>query len=415
VTPLRILIVSMVSPLPLKAGGRIRVFNLLKRLAARHRITLLCLVDSDEEFARHRTELASLCERVIGVGWRPGLAGLIGRAIRAGSRIARLPVVVLNKRSPELAEALRGLLRAESFDVVQIEWAHMAQHVDAADRALLARRGVLVEHDVSWLPLERRAALAAGPARWFWRREARLMRAYEREEASAFRAVVAVSPDDAERLAADGARNVTVVPNGVDVAHYTEGPSPAKDPRTLIFIGWLRHDPNVDGLLYFLDEMWPVIVRCVPDARLVVIGAPVPAAVRRAAARAGAVELAGYVADVRPALRAAAVSVVPLRVGGGTRLKILESMAAGTAVVSTSVGCEGLGLEPERHLLVGDEPGAFASHVVRVLRDPALRQRLEREAFDLVKSRYDWSSMADRMDEVYHRVGAGDVPSGTTP
>jgi glycosyltransferase involved in cell wall biosynthesis len=391
------------------------VFNLLKRLAARHRITLLCLVDSDEEFARHRAELESLCERVIGVRWRPGLAGLIGRAIRAGSRIARLPVVVLNKRSPELAEALRELLRRESFDVVQVEWVHMAQHVDAADRAMLSRRGVLVEHDVSWLPLERRVPLAAGPARWFWRREARLMRAYERAAASGFCAVVAVSADDAERLVAEGARNVTVVPNGVDVAHYTEGPAPAKDPRTVIFIGWLRHDPNVDGLLYFLNRMWPLIARDIPDARLVVIGAPAPAAVRRAAARAPGVELAGYVPDVRPLLRTAAVSVVPLRVGGGTRLKILESMAAGTAVVSTSVGCEGLGLEPDRHLLVGDDPGAFASRVVRVLRDPALRQRLEREAFDAVKARYDWSAMADRMDEAYRRVGGGDLQPGAMP
>ncbi|HET8760891.1 MAG TPA: glycosyltransferase family 4 protein [Nitrospiria bacterium] len=399
----------MSCPLPLKAGGRIRVFNLLKRLATRHRITLLCLVDSDEEFARHRAELDALCERVIGVRWRPGVLGLLGRAFAAGARVAQLPVVVLNKRSAELASVLRGLLQRESFDVVQVEWVHMAQHVAAADRAILARRGVLVEHDVSWLPLERRAAVASGPARWFWRREARLMRAYEREQASAFRAVAAVSPDDAKRLAADGVRNVTVVPNGVDVAFYTESPAPVKDPRTLIFIGWMRHDPNVDGLLFFLNEVWPLIVQDLSDARLVVIGAPVPASVRRAAARVPGVELAGYVPDVRSPLRAATVSVVPLRVGGGTRLKILESMAAGTAVVSTSVGCEGLGLEPNRHLVVADDPAAFASGVVRLLRDPALRQRLERDALDAVRARYDWSRMADQMDELYQRVAADEA------
>ncbi|MFZ5876643.1 MAG: glycosyltransferase family 4 protein [Nitrospirota bacterium] len=413
-SPLRILIVSMVTPLPLKAGGRVRVFNLLKRLAPRHRVTLLCLVDSDEEFAAHRAELEILCERVIGVRWRPGLQGLIGRVMRAGALGLRLPVVTLNKRSPKLAAVLRGLLRDERFDVVQIEWIQMAQHVAAEDFPLLARHGVLVEHDVAWIPLDRRAALASGAARWFWRREARLMRSFETGMAARCAHVVAVSPDDAARLQDQGLRNVSVVPNGVDVAYYRGDRAPAKDSRTLIFIGWLRHDPNVDGLLFFLNEIWPLVLRDEPDARLVVVGAPVPA-VERAAARASRVELAGYVPDVRPRLRAAAASVVPLRVGGGTRLKILESMAAGTAVVSTSVGCEGLGLEPDRHLIVADEPGAFAAGVVRLLRDPALRQRLERDAFAVVTARYDWSNMADRMDEVYRRVAAGASNSGKVP
>jgi glycosyltransferase involved in cell wall biosynthesis len=404
----------MVSPLPLKAGGRIRVFNLLKRLAARHRITLLCLVDSDEEFSAHRAELEALCERVIGVRWRPGVFGLTGRVIRAGRLGVGLPVVALNKRSPELAATLRGLVRDGQFDVVQIDWIQMAQHVDALDLPLLARRGVLVEHDVAWLPLERRAALASGAARWFWRREARLMRSFEIGMAARCAQVVAMSPDDAARLEAQGLRNVTVVPNGVDIGYYTADPAPAKEPFTLMFIGWMRHDPNVDGLLYFLHEIWPLVLRDVPDARFVVVGSPV-AVVSRAVARATRVELAGYVPDVRPRLRAATVSVVPLRVGGGTRLKILESMAAGTAVVSTSVGCEGLGLEPDRHLMVADEPAAFAAGVVHVLRDPALRQRIERDAFDAVSARYDWSIMADRMEEVYRRIAAGTSNPGAMP
>ncbi|MFZ5863284.1 MAG: glycosyltransferase [Nitrospirota bacterium] len=400
-------------PLPLKSGGRIRVFHLIKRLAARHRITLLCLVDSEEDFAAHRAELAALCERVIGVRWRPGVMGLLGRVVRSGAWGVRLPVVVLNKRSAELAAALRELLRRDSFDVVQIEWIQMAQHVAESDLPLLARRGILVEHDVAWIPLERRAAVAAGVARWFWRREARLMQSFETAAAARCAAVVAMSSEDAARLAAQGLRNVTVVPNGVDVGYYREGVAPTKDPRTVIFIGWWRHDPNVDGLLFFLRDIWPLIIRDAPDARLVVVGAPVPA-VRRAAARAPRVELAGYVPDVRPHLRAAAVSVVPLRVGGGTRLKILESMAAGTAVVSTSVGCEGLGLTPDQHLVVADAPDAFAAGVVRMLRDPALRQRIEREAF-AAGAGFDWSRMADQMDDLYRRVSSGATRPPVTP
>ncbi len=403
---MRILIVSMVFPLPLKAGGRIRVFHLIKRLAARHTITLLCLADSPADVERHFADLAPYCERVETVPWRPGLRGFLGRLLSAWPLLFRgVPLVVLNKRSPALARRLRTLIREGAFDAVQIEWIHMAQHVGEAEWPTLERRGVLVEHDVAWLPLERRASLSRGPARWFWLGEARRMRAYEEAAARRFARVVAVSPDDAERLRRAGAARVDVVPNGVDVAHYAESPRPEKAPRTLVFIGWLRHGPNVDAIRHFLDEIFPRVARDLPDVRLTIVGAPVGSAVRRSASRWSSVDLAGYVEDVRPLLRAATASVVPLRIGGGTRLKILESMAAGTAVVSTSIGCEGLGAEPGRHLLVGDGPDAFARQVVRVLTDPALRARLERDALAFVQSRYDWSSITETMDGVYRAMG----------
>lgn len=400
---MRLLIVSMSFPLPLKAGGRIRVFHLIKRLAARHQITLLCLADSPAEVTRHLPELHAYCERIETVPWRPGLLGLLGRLLLGGWRRLDLPLVVLNKRSPELARRLRALLREGRYDLVQIEWAQMAQHVDEADRSFLQRAGVLIEHDVAWVPLAQRAALAAFPARWFWRREARLMRTYEEATWGRFARVVAVSDVDARRIRP--ADRVAVVPNGVEAAFYAEPPTPPKAPHTLIFIGWLRHGPNVDAIRFFLEAVYPTIVRGIPGVRLMIVGAPVSRAIARLASRASSVELTGYVPDVRPLLRAATASVVPLRIGGGTRLKILESMAAGTAVVSTAIGCEGLGLEPGRHLLVGDGPEAFAREAVRVMTDPALREGLEREALALVRSRYDWSSIAETMDGVYRSMG----------
>ncbi|MBI3608467.1 MAG: glycosyltransferase [Nitrospirae bacterium] len=405
---MKVLIVSMAFPFPLKSGGRIRVFQLIKRLAAHHRITLLCLAESRADVERYSAHLAPYCERVETVPWRPGLLGLLGRVLAAWPQLVfGVPLVVLNKRSPELVWRLRTLLREERFDLVQIEWIQMAQHVHQADWPSLAARGVLVEHDVAWLPLQRQADVSRGVRRWFWRGEARRMRAYEEAMCRRFARVVAVSRDDAAKLLAAGVKTVDVVPNGVDVAHYREAPRPEKAPCTLMFIGWLRHGPNVDAILYFLDEVYPLIVRELPDVRLVIVGSPISSAMRRAAARRPSVELTGYVPDVRPVLRAATVSVVPLRVGGGTRLKILESMAAGTAVVSTSIGCEGLDVEAERHLLVGDGPDAFARCVVRLLREPELRAGLEREALALVRARYDWSSIAYTMDQVYRAIEKG--------
>lgn len=397
---MRVLIVSMSFPLPPKSGGRLRVFNLLKHLASRHRVTLVTLADSAEDVVRYLPELKTLCDRVIVVPWEPGPWALASRVIQDVRWVWSLPLSVLNKRSPALAIALHELLQRETFNAVQIEWIQMVQHIHNDDWPLLARRGVLVEHDVAWLPLERRAGVSRGIGRWFWAREARLMRAYEETVWRRFGAVVTMSEDDARRVRPITDR-VTVVPNGVDVAHYTECLKAKRDDKTLLFVGWFRHDPNVDALRYFLESMYDRIVERHPDVGLRIVGSHVPAAVERLAARRTSVDLVGYVEDVRQELAGAMVSVVPLRVGGGTRLKILESMAAGTPVVTTSIGCEGLDVEPGRHLSVGDTPEAFARCVSDLLGDEDLRRRVARDARSLVESQYDWSRSAQTLEAVY--------------
>ncbi len=387
-------------PLPPKSGGRLRVFNLLKHLASRHRVTLLTLADSAEDVARYLPDLERLCARVMVVPWQPGPAALAFRVIRAATLLGTLPLSVLNKRNPALAGALHELLQRETFDAVQIEWIQMAQPVHEADWPMLARRGVLVEHDVAWLPLDRRVGVARGIARWFWAREARLMRAYEEATWRRFAAVVTMSEDDARHVRPVTDR-VSVVPNGVDVVHYAECLDAKRDDRTLLFVGWFRHDPNVDALRYFLESIYDRVVGRHPDVRVRIVGSHVPRALARLAARWPSIELAGYVEDVRPELARAAVSVVPLRVGGGTRLKILESMAAGTPVVTTTVGCEGLDVEAGRHLLVGDTPEAFAGQVSELLADAERRARIARQARVLVEARYDWSRSVELLERVY--------------
>lgn len=402
---MRILIVSMSFPLPPKSGGRLRVFNLIKHLAPRHRVTLLTLADSVEDVARYLPDLEQRCERVVVVPWRSGPAALAGRVIRCIGLLGTLPLSVINKRSPSLAGTLRELLRRESFDVVQIEWIQMIQHAADEHWALLGQRGVLVEHDVAWLPLERRAEVSTGAARWFWRREAVLMRAYEEAAWRRVARIVAVSEDDARRVRPVVDR-VSVVPNGVDAAHYAACVNRKRNDHTLLFVGWFRHDPNVDALRYFLESVYDRIVKRHPEVRLRIVGAHLPRAVERLVARRSSIRLDGYLDDVRPALAEAAISVVPLRVGGGTRLKILESMAAGTPVVTTSIGCEGLEVEAGRHLLVGDSPEAFAACVSDLLTDADKRRGVAREARSLVESRYDWSRSAAVLERVYGSLGA---------
>lgn len=399
---MRVLVVSMTFPLPLKSGGRLRVFNLIKRLSVRHKITFLCLSDSRKEVERYSKELEPYCERIDVVPWRSGSVGLFTRLFAAWPlAMRRVPFVVLNKQSRELARRLRDYVESGNFDVVQIEWIHMAQHLDHRHWPFVGRRGILVEHDVTWKLLERQAAVAHGAARWVWRWEATAMGAYEGAMAARFARVVAVSDDDAATLRNSGVDKVAVVPNGVDVEHYIRCFHAKKVAKTLLFVGWFRHNPNVDALRYFLDSVYDRIAERHPDVGLRIVGSHVPGAVERLAARRPSVELVGYVEDVRQELARAMVSVVPLRVGGGTRLKILESMAAGTPVVTTSIGCEGLEIEPGRHLLVGDTPEAFARCVTELLGDDDLRRRMASDARSLVESRYDWSRSADQLEAVY--------------
>jgi glycosyltransferase involved in cell wall biosynthesis len=220
-----------------------------------------------------------------------------------------------------------------------------------------------------------------------------------------FDRILAVSDADAatfrQRYAGELRAPIDVVATGVDTSFFTPTPETFLRPKHLAFVGSMDWMPNEDAVLFFCREILPRVRQVEPDVTLSIVGrAPTPA-VRRLAAKAGGeagVEVTGTVDDVRQHLGPACATIVPLRVGGGTRLKIFEAMAAGKAVVSTTVGAEGLPTESGRHLLIADGAEAFAGAVLHVLRDPDLRRRLEREARALVTRHYDWAAAAAQLE-----------------
>jgi len=233
----------------------------------------------------------------------------------------------------------------------------------------------------------------------------RKMLRFERNALTRFDGVLAVSDADAAAFARlyPGAirQPVHVVPTGVDVEYFSASPSAAAS-KTVVFTGSMDWLPNEDAMLFFCREILPLVRSEEPDTRLVIVGrAPTPAV--QALAREHVVEVTGRVDDVRPYMDAAAVYVVPLRIGGGTRLKIFEAMAMGKAVVSTSVGAEGLPVVHGDHLVLADEPRAFARSVVRLLRDVDRRRQLEHAARTLVVEHYDWSVVAASLEEALVR------------
>ena len=409
----KILVLTPQYPYPPHQGTTIRNYNLIAYLAKRHTVSLLSFGDPAQS---RDTPLQSLCHSVQVVGppqrtMRQRLTGLF---------LSRLPDMAQRLPSAKFRAALAATLAREDPDVVQVEGIELAQYLfqAVAGRAARRRRPLLVfdDHNAEYV-LQQRAfeTDSRRPRRWIgaaysfvqWRR----LRGYERRACLAADRVVAVSQADAtalRRLKPD--LSPVVVPNGVDMAFYT-APPPALDaqqtpgPHDLAFTGKMDFRPNVDAVLWFVQEVLPLVRLSSPDVRFWVVGQnPHP----RLASLAGhpGVVITGRVEDVRPYIAAAGVYVVPLRIGGGTRLKVLEAMAMGKAIVSTQLGCEGFDLVPDQELAIADAPADFTSAVLDLLGNPDRRERLGRAARRFAGSRYDWSVIVPHLEKVYEH-GSG--------
>jgi glycosyltransferase involved in cell wall biosynthesis len=233
----------------------------------------------------------------------------------------------------------------------------------------------------------------------------RKIRIEERRAWKRFHGCVLTSVRDEELLLREvpGARTA-VVPNGVDVDSFTPMADVAPEPDTVLFLGAINYFPNTEGLLFFLREAWPTLKTLRPAARLRIVGPKPPPII--ATWPDPSVEVVGYVDDVRPHIARASAIVVPLRIGGGTRLKVLEAMALGKAVVSTTLGAEGIDVTHERDILLADEGAALAEQIARVLSDEGLRQRMGEFARKLAVDRYSWRSAAERLARFYVELGA---------
>ena len=254
---------------------------------------------------------------------------------------------------------------------------------------------VLTLQNVGWHYYENRAVAASGPAAAALRLEARRFRRHDTRCFGLYRSLVAVSERDRLDLAAVTGVPVAVVPNGVATDQITPA-APAADERTLLFTGTLSHPPNSEGIRWFATEAWPHVRAALPDARLLVVGHDPPRQVSALDGRDG-IEVIGSVPDMAPWFERATAVVVPLLSGGGTRLKVLEAMASGRAVASTSIGCEGLMVEPGRDLLVADGPRELVSAVLSLLRDEGLRTGLATAGRHVVEARYDWRNLGESL------------------
>jgi glycosyltransferase involved in cell wall biosynthesis len=392
---------------PPRFGAQARLHGLMTQLARRHDLTAVMLVDDDEFDAEEcrRAMLAYCCEVVLVPNpyVRQGLAKRLRQlwSLASTRSFERLQVTV-----PAMQRALDRVLRARRFDVVNLEFTFLGD-CDLRQAPPGERRPSLVvdSHNIDYDLARQYARAGSSLGRRLY--AAANWRKLRREELGTYRnadGVYLCSAADERRLVDQipGVRTA-VIPNAADVEYYQPRPTdPPPDGRTLVYFGLLSYVPNVDGVTYFVRDIWPRIAESHPEARCKIIGGqPPPSILALAGPR---IELTGFVSDLRPHLAAAAAVVVPLRLGGGTRLKIVEAMAMGKAIVSTTVGAEGIEAVPGRDLLVEDEPVAFADAVNRLLAEPDLAARIGQSARQLAVERYAWSKAARVLEGFYRRI-----------
>lgn len=406
--PVRILAVMQKVCYPPKDGATQRQFNLLRAVAANCRVDLLAFSQRDLEGSaadanRGREMLQRYCEGVEVFPIPAEHSRLRRGALLLLNLASPAPFPVQRHRSRAMGRSIGEHLRRRRYDLIHLDATILAEY----GRLAPGIPALLVHHNVESELLRRRADGHRGlPGRLYLRLQAWKMRRFETRVAPAFRAHVAVSEADRALLLGHcpGA-DVRVISNGTDTEHLT--PDPAREQaRNLLFVGSMNWAPNPDAVLFFLREIWPLIKRDLPDAALDVVGIAPPPPVLEAARQDPAIRVHGFVEDVRPHLARATVFVVPLRMGGGTRLKILDAMAMGKAIVSTSIGAEGLGLEPGAEILLADRPADFAAQVVRLVNDPELRRTLGRNARARAVASYSWPRIGRDLLALYEQIAA---------
>ena len=388
----KLLVLSPVFPFPLIAGGRIRIFNLLKRLSSHYDITLLTLIDPRENTKANKEALSFLDRLIVIPTSQQRIAQFLRIFFYSPLVFLGYPLEVIVKRSNGLLRELRHVLEVEQFQSVIVEYTQCIQYMKPILNS--GSPAVLVEHDIAYISLRRRAAVHRGFWGMIWRWEAAMIEQYEKKGWKNFNRIIAMSEiDRAEILKQVSTKQVDVIPNGVDIENLSvteEGDKPI-----IVFVGWMRHLPNRDGLAWFLNEVWPAIREKHNTVRFHIVGKGLPEDIRQMVDLDDRVDYVGYVRNIEDYVGKAWVSVVPIRIGSGSRLKILESMALGTPVVTTTIGCEGIVARDNEEVLISDSQSEFAQKVLWLLDDRDRRKRLVARARELVEQQYSWDRISD--------------------
>lgn len=394
---MRILFLSRWFPYPHDNGSKLRVYNVLRVLSRLHSVTLISFVDS--EAPAIPPELTAYCTAVHTVPYAP-YNPTSQRALLGFLSIT--PRSAVDTYSPTMDATIRRVLQAGAFDlVIASQWDIAAYYSAFVEVPALFEEVELGIFDAKRASASSFIQQLRHELPWF------KLRLYLRRLAQQFSAFTVVSQPEADLLRSILPNaNVHIIPNCVAIEMYASV-EVEPEPNSLIFTGALSYFANEDAMEWFLRDIYPRIQARVPDTNLRITGDPAG----KSFPESTGVTLTGFVDDIRPLVAGSLVSIAPFLLGGGTRLKILEAMALHTPVVATTKGAEGLDVVDGEHVLIADTPDAFASAVIRLLEQPALRQRLAENAYQLLKTRYTWTGIAPQLLELVESVATAQPAS----
>jgi glycosyltransferase involved in cell wall biosynthesis len=407
---MHVVIVDEELPHPPNSGKRLRILGLVRHLAKRHRLTFLCHQNTSDEDAQGAAKLlAAFGIETIYVKRQTALQTGRFPLLRFGARLglnllSSVPYSVQWNNCPRLREAVRRYNRNNEVDIWQVEWAPYAT-------AFLGASGMnwaMMAHDIQSFTWERYYRHETNLLkRWYIKKQWERYRRYESRVFSEAQMTITVSDEDRQRVREHfSARRTTVVDNGVDVAHY-QAIATGQYPRNgseILFLGNLEWRPNLDAVRLLLDEVFPAVLAAEPSARLCIVGRRPPAWLLRRGSEAAQIEVHADVHDVRPFLYRCGAMAVPLRIGGGSRLKILEALACGMPVVASSVGAEGLRLQPGEHFALANQTSEMARVLIEWMRNPAAARAQAEAGRAVVEARYDWSVLAEKMESAWDEL-----------
>lgn len=402
---MKILFLSQIVPYPPHGGVLQRGYNIIKEISKYNEVHLLAFIHPDiltnqTLVEESQKELGKFCASVKYFSLWPKKSIFHKYGGFLLGFFSGKPFSFLAHKSRKFKKSALQLIESQGIDLVHYDTIALAPYRNNG----FELPSVLTHHNIESELMNRRAEVESNSlAKLYLEREVNKLRKVESVESRKFDVNVTMSLLDADRLKELAPGVVTeVVPNGVDIDYFK--PIRDKETRAVIYTGGMNMYANKDAVLYFAKNIWPYVKEKIPDIKFYVIGQDPPPEIVEIAARDSGIEVLGYVDDVRPFVAKAGIYIVPLRVGGGTRLKVLDALAQGKAIVSTSVGCEGIAVEAGKNIIIEDHPMDFANQVIDLLQDEHRRNELSNAARELAETHYSWDIMGKRLQAVYEKL-----------
>ncbi|MFZ5437807.1 MAG: glycosyltransferase family 4 protein [Patescibacteria group bacterium] len=395
---MKILMLTPYLPYPLLSGGQIRTYNLLKKLATKHEITLFALIKNEQE-QQYIPELEKYCQkvRVFKRSEKPFTLKNIFKAI-----FSSLPFLVVRNYVPETIGAIEQELAAEKYDLIHAETFYMMPHLPANDIPT-----ILVEQTIEYLGYESYAKKAPALLKPFLESDIKKIRKWERHYWRACDKLIVMSDEDKDFIAKqiNNDQKIDVVANGVDSAWFNQLPRKLASEPTILSVGTFKWLPNQEAVDFLVQKIWPEIKKLLPNTKLWIVGNAPTNKVIAYGEKDPQIKVLGRVADIREAFKSAHVLVAPVFSGKGTRYKILEAMASGTPVVASKIAVEGLNIRHGEHVLTSNSAKELAQLTVELIKDHQLWQKLSTNGKKFVSENFDWKEISQKLDMIYKEIG----------